>query len=91
MPSPHFHRLGLPAHAVASLATLVVSLGSLGLMLTAFDQASPQRWAAGSPDLEQGLARCQALRERTARDACGRELAVAALQGQRPVLLLAGR
>ncbi len=80
----------LPRVALVS-AAVVTSLGSFALLLRAFDQASPSRWLVPTPELVQLVSTCDAFPDRSARDACARQVVAALLERQQRELLLAQR
>jgi len=60
------------SHVLPTLAALVTSLGSLGLLLASFGSASPQGWLAATPDTRARVTQCDSLARPAGRDKCAR-------------------
>jgi hypothetical protein len=84
-------RRPMPSRTVRAAAAATMTTALLAALLLAFELAGPAQWIAPTPDVLESLARCDALRERAARQVCAQQLVAAQLDVSRRGVQVAGR
>ena len=72
-------------------AAVVVSLGSVAILLAGFDASSPRRWLVPTAHVTELVARCDTFADRAQREACAQTVVAALLEQQQRELVLAQR